>query len=281
MKATLLKICCVLMLTGAAGSAAADPARLSNAPSPVVVARGVSTQDVQNAIVGLMMPMGRMPVRQDANLVAFEFPLSFWQSFGVQMAQGNSGWQEPKGRLTFTMAQQGPDAMVGAQFETIATNAFNASNSIAITNNVVYNELFLQLQLIAALAEGRFAIGDHNALGITEYVKPTRKSKKLGAVIKGLVPGGPAQRAGLVPGDIVTAIGGMPTAEQSMDTLRLMGYLQEGVAVLQVQGKGEIRVVKAVRPGSRSAEHAGQGATGAAVAPTSDGSSATPKVGPR
>lgn len=188
--------------------------------------------------------------------MVYEFPLSFWQSIGVQMAQGNSRWQEPKGRSTFTLAQMGPDVVVSNAFETVATNMFNASNSVRITNPVVYNENYLGLQLIAAMAEGRITPGDHNALGITAYKKPTRKTRKLGAVIEGLVPGGPAEQAGLVPGDVITHIGGVTLAEQSPAAIQMLGYLQVGEARLNIQGKGEVVLVKrlavdvALPPGS-------------------------------
>ena len=238
-----------VLLVGVAGPVAADPGRLSNTPSPVVVVQNVDIAAVQNAIIGMMLPSGRTPVRQDANVMVYEFQLGFWQSVGVQMAQGNSGWQQPKGRQTFTMAQQGPNVMLTVKMETVATNMFNASNSIEITNPVVYNENWLALKLIAAFAEGRIVAGNHNALGITDYEKPTRKTRKIGYVIQGVVPGGPAEKAGLMAGDVVTAIGGMPTAEQSPDAVAMMGFLQEGEAILQVQGKGEVKLVKASRLG--------------------------------
>lgn len=140
--------------------------------------------------------------------------------------------------------------MLTVKMETVATNMFNASNSIEITNPVVYNENWLALKLIAAFAEGRIVAGNHNALGITDYGKPTRKTRKIGYVIQGVVPGGPAEKGGLMAGDVVTAIGGMPTAEQSPDAVAMMGFLQEGEAILQVQGKGEVKLVKASRPGA-------------------------------
>lgn len=233
-----------LALALIAGQAHADPAKLGSTPAPVVTVKGRSVQDVQNAIVAMMLPAGKTPVRQDQNVMVYEFPLSFWQSIGVQMAQGNSGWQEPKGRLTFTMAQMGSDVMVSNKFETVATNMFNASNSVEITNPVVYNENHLWLQLVAAFAEGRMVSGEHNALGIQAYEKPTRKTRKVGAVIETLVPGAPAEQAGLRPGNVITHIGGVPLAEQSPATIQLLGYLQIGEANLQVLNKGEVVVHK-------------------------------------
>lgn len=244
----------LLALTLATGTAAADPARLGNSPSPVVTVKGKSMQDVMNAIIGMSLPAGMTPVRQEPNSVVFEYVLGMWQSVAVQMAQGNSGWQQPKGRQTFTMAQMGPDVMVNAKVETVATNMFNASNAVVLTSSTVYNEQHLLLQLIAALAESRFVQGDHNMLGIVKYRKPTRKTKTVGVVIDSLVPGGPADRAGLKPGDMITAIGGMPTAEQSDMALSFMGWLQEGTAKLTVQGKGDVLVVKNPRPGAPPAE---------------------------
>lgn len=237
-----------LALALIAGQAHADPAKLGSSPAPVVTVKGRSVQDVQNAIVAMMLPAGKTPVRQDQNVMVYEFPLSFWQSIGVQMAQGNSGWQEPKGRLTFTMAQMGSDVMVSNKFETVATNMFNASNSVEITNPVVYNENHLGLQLVAAFAEGRMVPGEHNALGIQAYEKPTRKTRKVGAVIETLVPGAPAEQAGLRPGDVITHIGGVPLAEQSPATIQLLGYLQIGEANLQVLNKGEVVVHKRLAP---------------------------------
>jgi hypothetical protein len=250
-----------LVLALIAGQAHADPAKLGSTPAPVVTVKGHSVQDVQSAIVAMMLPAGKTPTRQDQNVMVYEFPLSFWQSIGVQMAQGNSGWQEPKGRLTFTMAQMGSDVMVSNKFETVATNMFNASNSIEITNPVVYNENYLGLQLVAAFAEGRMVPGEHNALGIQAYEKPTRKTRKVGAVIETLVPGAPAEQAGLRPGDVITHIGGIPLAEQSPATIQLLGYLQIGEAKLQVLNKGEVVVQK------RPAPSTGPGAVGTAVAP--------------
>ncbi|MBA2130376.1 hypothetical protein CEE56_19225 [Stenotrophomonas maltophilia] len=237
-----------LALALIAEQAHADPAKLGSTPAPVVTVKGRSVQDVQNAIVAMMLPAGKTPVRQDQNVMIYEFPLSFWQSIGVQMAQGNSGWQEPKGRLTFTMAQMGSDVMVSNKFETVATNMFNASNSVEITNPVVYNENHLGLQLVAAFAEGRMVPGEHNALGIQAYEKPTRKTRKVGAVIETLVPGAPAEQAGLRPGDVITHIGGVPLAEQSPATIQLLGYLQIGEANLQVLNKGEVVVHKRLAP---------------------------------
>lgn len=238
----------VLALALTTGTAAADPARLGNTASPVVKVKGRSTQEVMNAIIGMSLPAGMTPVRQDANTLVFEYELGVWQSVAVQMAQGNSGWQQPKGRQTFTMAQMGPDVMVNAKTETVATNMFNASNAVVLTSNTAYNDQHLLLQLIAALAEGRFVQGDHNMLGIVRYKKPTRKTKTVGVIIDSLVPGGPADRAGLRPGDMITAIGGTPTAEQSEMALSFMGWLQEGTARLTVQGKGDVLVVKPPRP---------------------------------
>lgn len=239
----------VLALGWAPSIAHANPAPLSHTPVPIVTVKGRTVQDVQNSIVAFMLPAGRTPVRQDQNVMVYEFPLSFWHSVGVQMTQGNSGWQEPKGRSTFTLAQIGPDVMVSNAFETVATNMFNASNSVQLTNPVVYNENYLGLQLIAAMAEGRFTPGDHNALGITAYKKPTRKTRKVGAVIDGLVPGGPAEQAGLIAGDVITHIGGVPLAEQSPTTIQMLGYLQLGEARLEVQGKGEVVLIKRQAPG--------------------------------
>jgi hypothetical protein len=263
--------------------ARAELARLSNTPSPVAIVRNVSVPKVQDAIVGFMLPSGRTPVRQDANVLVYEYPLSFWQSIGVQMLQGNSGWQQPKGRQTFTMAQQGNNVMLTVKLETVATNMFNASNSIELTNPVVYNENYLALQLIAAMADGRIVAGDHNALGITAYEKPTRRTKKIGAVVKGVVPGGPADKAGIVAGDVITAIGGMPTAEQSPDAIAMMGFLQEGVALLQVKDKGEVRVVKRSRPdGPPSAPVLpSAAATPVSASPTAEPMQATPVGKPK
>jgi hypothetical protein len=235
-----------------AGVALAQPAKLSNTPSPVVTIKNVSLEDVQNAIIATMLPAGRTPVRQDPNVMTYEFPLSFWQSIGVQMAQGNSGWQQPKGRQTFTMAQMGSSVMVTGKFETVATNMFNASNSMELNNPVVYNEQYLGLQLIAAIAEGRMTPGAHNQLGIQDYKKPTRKTKKIGAIIEAITPGGPAEKAGLVAGDVITHIGGVPTAEQSPDAIAMLGFLQIGQAKLQVQGKGEVILTKASDPNQAS-----------------------------
>ena len=239
----------VLVLALTTGSAAADPARLGSTASPVVMVKGRSTQDVMNAIIGMTLPVGMTPVRQDANSLVFEYELGMWQSVAVQMAQGNSGWQQPKGRQTFTMAQVGPDVMVNAKTEIVAKNMFNASNTVALTSNTAYNDQYLLLQLIAALAEGRFLQGDHNMLGIERYKKPTRKTKIVGIIIDSLVSGAPAERAGLRPGDMITAIGGMPTAEQSDMALTFMGWLQDGTARLTVKGKGEVLVIKNPRPG--------------------------------
>ena len=239
----------VLVLALTTGSAAADPARLGSTASPVVMVKGRSTQDVMNAIIGMTLPVGMTPVRQDANSLVFEYELGMWQSVAVQMAQGNSGWQQPKGRQTFTMAQVGPDVMVNAKTEIVAKNMFNASNTVALTSNTAYNDQYLLLQLIAALAEGRFLQGDHNMLGIERYKKPTRKTKTVGIIIDSLVSGAPAERAGLRPGDMITAIGGMPTAEQSDMALTFIGWLQDGTARLTVKGKGEVLVIKNPRPG--------------------------------
>ncbi|MEP6908506.1 MAG: PDZ domain-containing protein [Pseudoxanthomonas sp.] len=237
-----------LVLVGVSASTTAQPAKLAATAVPVATIKNVSVEQVQNAVVGVMLPIGRTPVRQDANVMAYEFPLSFWQSIGVRMAQGNSGWQQPKGRQTFTMAQVGKDVMVTIKFETVATNMFNASNSIEINNPVVFNEQYLFLQLIAAYAEGRMVPGAHNQLGIQAYKKPTRKSKKVGAVIESLIPGGPAQQAGLMAGDVITHIGGVPTAEQSPDAIAMLGFLQMGEAKVQVQGKGEVLLTKSPSP---------------------------------
>ncbi|RYH00137.1 MAG: hypothetical protein EON58_01265 [Alphaproteobacteria bacterium] len=243
---------CVLLLVTV--TAFAEPARLSDTPAPVVTVKNATLQTVQNAIIATMLPAGRTPVRQDPNVMVYEFPLSFWQSIGVQMAQGNSGWQQPKGRQTFTMAQMGSDVMVTGKFETVATNMFNASNSMERNNPVVYNEQYLGLQLIAAIAEGRMLPGAHNQLGIQAYKKPTRKSQKIGAIIEALIPGGPAEKAGLVAGDTITHIGGIPTAEQSPDAVAMLGFLQLGEARLQVVGKGEIVVIKVPAPGVQSVQ---------------------------
>jgi hypothetical protein len=236
------------MLWGGCIGAKAQPAKLADTAVPVITVKNLSVEQVQNSIVGVMLPIGRTPVRQDANVMVYEFALSFWQSIGVQMAQGNSGWQQPKGRQTFTLAQLGRDVMLTVKFETVATNMFNASNSIEINNPAVFNEQYLFLQLIAAYAEGRMVPGTHNQLGIQAYKKPTRKSKKLGAVIEVTIPGGPADRAGLVAGDIITHIGGIPTAEQSPDAVALLGFLQLGQAKVQVVGKGELVITKAASP---------------------------------
>jgi len=122
-----------LALALIAGQAHADPAKLGSTPAPVVTVKGRSVQDVQNAIVAMMLPAGKTPVRQDRNVMVYEFPLSFWQSIGVQMAQGNSGWQEPKGRLTFTMAQMGSDVMVSNKFETVATGSTPLTRTLQIS----------------------------------------------------------------------------------------------------------------------------------------------------
>ena len=266
-----------LALALMAGHAQADPAKLGSTPAPVVTVKGRSVQDVQNAIVAMMLPAGKTPTRQDQNVMVYEFPLSFWQSIGVQMAQGNSGWQEPKGRLTFTMAQMGSDVMVSNKFETVATNMFNASNSVEITNPVVYNENHLGLQLVAAFAEGRMVPGDHNALGIQAYEKPTRKNRKVGAVIETLVPGAPAEQAGLRPGDVITHIGGVPLAEQSPAAIQLLGFLQIGEAKLQVLNKGEVVVHKRSAPNTPPvAEATSNPAPGEALVPAVPAASVVP-----
>jgi hypothetical protein len=237
-----------LSMGAGAGAAHADPVRLSQSPKPLVTAKNVSLAAMSNAIVGFHMQGGLMPVRQDTNVIVYESELGFWQSVGVQMAQGNSGWQKPKGLTTFTMAQVGEDVMVSMKFETVATNMFNASNSVEINNVTAQNEQYLLLQWLAGLAEGRITKGDHNALGITAYEKPSRKTRKVGYVIKDVVPGGPAQTAGLAAGDVITHIGGVPLAEMSELSVTLLGFLQPQQAELDVQGKGRVVVTK--RPGT-------------------------------
>lgn len=225
-----------------------EPQKLSQTPFPIITVKNVSMPDVQDTIIGVMLRAGVSPVKQESNILVFENELSGMQAFAVQMLQGNSGWQNPKGRQTFTMARQGNDVIVTTKYETVATNMLNASNSITVNSNAMFNEHYLGLQLIAGLAEKRIQIGDHLMLGITAYELPKRKLRSIGVSVVDVVSGGPAQKAGIAKGDIVTSISGIPTPGQTMSALGLMGYLQEEKAVLNIQGKGDITVIKNPAP---------------------------------
>lgn len=231
-----------------AHSAFAQPARLSTSPTPLVTIKNVDLQNVQDAIIGFMLRAGKSPAKQDNNILVYEEDLTGMQAIGVQMLQGNSGWQNPKGRNNFTMARQGNDVILSTKYETVAANMLNASNSILISNDALFNEQYLGLQFIGRLAENRIQVGDHLALGITGYDKPTRKTKKIGSVVSGVVAGGPADKAGIVRGDIVISIGGTPTAGQTIPAISLLGYLQENTAILNIQGKGDVVVTKTPPP---------------------------------
>lgn len=227
---------------------AAEPERLSSDPFPVVTVKGVSIPDVQDVIIGMMLRAGVSPTKQESNVLVFEQELSGMQAVTVQMLQGNSGWQNPKGRQTFTMAKQGGDVIVTTKYETVATNMLNASNSMAIDNNAMYNEHYLGLLFIAGLAEKRIQLGKHLAIGISEYGKPERKFRKLGVKVIGVQPGSPAALAGIKDGDIVTSINGMPTVGQTKSALGYMGWIQEENVVLNILNKGDIMVKKNPAP---------------------------------
>lgn len=231
------------------GQALAEPEKLSNTVLPAVVAKGVGAAEFQNAVAALMMPKGLTPVRQGRGTLVYEVPLSFWQAMAATTFNGAGSNTQAVGLQTFTFQQSGPDVMATAKFESVATRGGGYySNPMPVDNASTYNEMYVMLQLAAATAEGRYTPGPHNMLGIKAYKKPTRKTKAVGIVIETLQPGGAAEKAGLVPGDVITHIGGVPTAEQSLDMIGMLGFLQFERAVLQVQGKGEVVVVKAAKP---------------------------------
>jgi protocatechuate 3,4-dioxygenase beta subunit len=67
------------------------------------------------------------------------------------------------------------------------------------------------------------------------------------ALIRAVTPGGPAARAGLVPGMVVLAIGGTATSDLGDGALAYLGYGRAGTAVeLTVAGGGGARTVSVV-----------------------------------
>ena len=88
--------CTLLVLILAAGTASADPAKLGTTPAPMVTIKDRTIEQVQNTIVGMMLQAGKTPVRQDQNVMVYEFPLSFWQSVpdaGIPVLHWFSGTQ--------------------------------------------------------------------------------------------------------------------------------------------------------------------------------------------
>jgi carboxyl-terminal processing protease len=73
--------------------------------------------------------------------------------------------------------------------------------------------------------------------GIGVVLHPERATGRF--LIEEVVPGGPAERAGLQPGDWIVAIDGVPTKDQPVDAIeqRLRGKV--GTAVQVVYGRGE------------------------------------------
>lgn len=260
-----------LLVTGNPDAMSAEPAKLAATPIPTATVQNSSPQQVQDALVAINLMLGRTPVRQDPNVLVYEFPLSFGQSLAVQMLQGNSGWQEPKGRCTFAMAKMGTGVVVTGKFETIATNMFNAANAIEINNGVSYNELHLTLQLARKIAEGKIDLSNLPKMGIMMEQKPSKRIMKTGFPIDSVVPGSPAAEAGIVAGDVITAIDGMATAKQSIWSVQLMLVLGETYSDLQLQKAGLVRVAK--RPNATTMSST---PTGPAALPAAAQNSAVP-----
>jgi serine protease DegQ len=82
-------------------------------------------------------------------------------------------------------------------------------------------------------------------------------SKKSGAIIAGVLKGGPADKAGIRPGDILIAVGGKPVTDTS-DMLNLIADLTPGnkakITVLRKSQETSIEVVIGKRPKPRREE---------------------------
>jgi S1-C subfamily serine protease len=92
------------------------------------------------------------------------------------------------------------------------------------------------------------------------YLGVTTASTGQGAFVQDLVPGGPADQAGLVPGDLIVGIGGEDVRD-SADVPRLVGAGEPGEEVeIEVERDGRRKQLKA-RLGRRPAEIGGTGDT--------------------
>ena len=96
-----------------------------------------------------------------------------------------------------------------------------------------------QLRANGRVIRGRIGVN------ITTVTKDVAESiglgKPLGALVQGVEAGGPAEKAGVEPGDIITKVDGR-TVERSVDLPRIVGAAKPGAqAVLQVYRRGGYR----------------------------------------
>jgi putative serine protease PepD len=109
----------------------------------------------------------------------------------------------------------------------------------AIPSNTVRN---IADQLIKT---GRVTTSDRSTLGITAQTAANQKGQDIGVAIVSVSPGGPAAKAGLGPGDVITAVNGQSTpAVQDLESQ--ISTLSPGTKVtLTVMRNGSTRTVTA------------------------------------
>lgn len=103
-----------------------------------------------------------------------------------------------------------------------------------------YTEYMTQQEYQAFLSSVESTV-DTVGIGVTVYLT------EAGLLVDQVINGGPAQQAGLAPGDLITAIGGISCAPASDSHLALLSGPQGSTVVLTVLRAGAVRTVRVVR----------------------------------
>ena len=80
----------------------------------------------------------------------------------------------------------------------------------------------LAKQIVAGRSSATVHIGSTAFLGVS--ISPSSNPNVAGALVSGVVPGAPADQAGIVAGDTITAVNGQPVATYSALSSLLLGY---------------------------------------------------------